>query len=102
MGRQSRRLGVTMVMVHARVQAWRNFFFLLHASKEEVSNFEGNSGCFGKRLDFCIQKVVADGENFGGDGERSPISKRACFEDIMDSKGVSGPMREDPTMLQKA
>ncbi|KAL6347762.1 hypothetical protein AAG906_026291 [Vitis piasezkii] len=61
------------------------------STSEDVSNFEENSVRFGERLDCCVQKVVANGEEFGSDGRRSPISKRACLEDIMDSdEGVNG------------
>ena len=86
---------------HASTSVEKNFF-LLQAGREDVSNFEGNNVRFGERLDCCVQKVIADGEEFGGGGRRSPIAKRACLEDIMDSKGVSGPIGEGPAMLQKA
>ena len=77
-------------------------FFLLQVGREDMSNFEENSVHFGERLNYCVQKVVADGEEFESCGRRSPIAKKTCLEDIMDSEGVSGPMGECPAMLQKA
>ena len=74
-------------------------FFLLQVGREDMSNFEENSVHFGERLNYCVQKVVADGEEFESCGRRSPIAKKTYLEDIMDSEGVSGPMGEGPTML---
>lgn len=67
-----------------------------------MSNCGGKSGSFGESLDYCVQKVVAGGEDFGGGGRRSPVGRRVYLEDIVGSRGVSGPMGEGLAVLQKA
>ena len=85
-----------------QVQEWRKTNFLLQAGREDVSNFGGKSGSFGKSLDYCVQKVVVGGEDFGGGGRRSPVGRRVSLEDIVGLEGVSGPMGEGLAVLQKA
>ena len=76
--------------------------FLLQSGREGVSNFGGKSGRFGESLDCCVQKVVAGGKDFGGGGRGSLVGRRVCLEEIVGLEGVSGPMGEGPSVLQKA
>ena len=74
---------------------------LLQAGRGDVSNSGGKSNRFGEGLDCYVQKVVADGEDFGGSGRRSPVGRRACLEDTGDSERTSGLVREGSVELQK-
>ena len=85
-----------------QVQEWRKTNFLLQAGREDVSNFGGKSGSFGKSLDYCVQKVVVGGEDFGDGGKGSSVGRRNCLEEIVGLEGESGPMRGGPSLLQKA
>lgn len=67
----------------------------------DVSTSRKKSSHFGEGLDCCVQKVVTDGEDFGGGGRRSPVGKRACLEDTRDSEMANGPVRKGLMELKK-
>ena len=76
--------------------------FLLQTGREGVSNSGGKSGHFGESSNCCVQKVVVDGEDFGGGGRGNSVGRRDCLEEIVGLERENGPMWEGPSLLQKA